>query len=327
MLVALSLALSAVLIVSILMGLLLPAVQRAREAARRATCQSNLKQIMLAVAAYEGVHRTFPPIALVKTMTTPSNPFAHSLFARVLPELEGAAVYHGINFDLDPLFAPGLDANRTSMTTSVAAFLCPSDAAAAVPGYARCNYRACIGPAPQFSPTIALSRSGPFTVWRTYRPADFTDGLSETVAVSERLQGDWLKQQVKRGGDDLLGNIGYNNTRGPDDARAFCSTLTAPPATPHESRGGESWFFSGLHFTSYNHCDAPNAPRYDCSFDHYTEGFPVRFVHSGVFSASSVHDGGVNAGFMDGSVRFQPNTVALPVWRGLSTRGGGEIVP
>ena len=316
----------AVTIIGVLVGLILPAVQQAREAARRIQCTNNLKQVGLALNQYVAGHDYYP--AIDAPTTTLYSGHYYSPLARMLPELELAPMYHSINFSQVPSESSALLANRTVMESAVSLFLCPSDTLSPVSGFGRANYRFNIGPTPWITPGVSKPRSlsGPFTTHRFHRPADFSDGLSQTVGVSERTQGDWTKLVFKRG-DYLLGNIEPDERRkdDPDWAVAACAGLPAS-STPHESRAGESWFLSGLHFTNYNHCTTPNVASPDCSFDPFPEELHARFMHSGVFAARRAHPGGVNALLMDGSVRLVSGATDLAVWRAIGSRNGGEVV-
>lgn len=319
----------AVSVIGLLIALLLPAVQSAREAARRAECVNNLKQIGLAIHAYEGVHGCFPPVWLPasKGMSGLMDG-RHSPLARMLDHLEQRSLYNAINFQTSSIMGDGLTANHTAMTTTISGFLCPSDSQPPVPGYGRVNYRFCTG----FANGVELvlpdpePHAGAFsTWWRMFRPADFGDGLSATAGASERLQGDWTKQVFKRGGDYVLGKIGHADLK-PDAGIEYCATLS-PATGPHESRGGESWYFTGYHYTSYNHCTTPNRSEYACSFDEFVVTEHSKTSHFGSFPATSSHPGGVNVMMMDGSVRFVRDAIDLGVWRGSSTRSGGEVLP
>jgi prepilin-type N-terminal cleavage/methylation domain-containing protein len=315
-------------VIGILMGLVLPAVQAAREASRRAQCINNLKQIGLAIQHYNESNRVFPPVAL-PTFTGSQGQFGsghyHSPLARVLPYIEQKNLYDAINFGPVPSSGNAVFENLTAMKTSVAAFLCPSDGERSVEGFGRCNYRFNLGATHRFGPDDVEPSSwfGPFSAHRVYGAADFTDGLSQTIGVSERLQGDWAKSAIRRLGDYRLTTADGYTLIGPDAATEVCRALAA--GTPLESRGGESWFLSGFHFTSYNHCTTPNSDVWACSFDPHTDDLHSRVKHDGVFPATSYHSGGVHALRMDGSVRFEKDSVSLVVWRGLGTRSGGEI--
>lgn len=314
-------------VIGLLAALILPAVQSSREAARRVGCTNHLKQIGLALQSYSARHEFYPAVCS-RSSAGPAvySAHAYSPLARLLPELDQVPLYNSTNLDPIATSAGALWANRTVMLTAVATFVCPSEPSVAEPGFARTNYRFNLGPGPWSAAGDPKEASwdGPFTVHRFYRPADFRDGLSQTVGASERLQGDWTQDRYSPG-DYRLTNV---QNRGPLTiawARAVCAA--APPALPHESRGGESWFLSGYHFTNYNHCEPPNAPSPDCSLFAFTEDIHWRTLHEGVFTARSAHPGGVNTLRMDGGVAFVRDGVGLPLWRALATRAGGEPTP
>lgn len=316
----------AVMIIGLLFALLLPAVQSAREAARRAQCVNNFKQIGLAVQGYAASCGAFPPIDLPtgRTRNGQWSGHYHSPLARILPGLELMDTYNATNFEGIPTDGQMLSANVTVMTLAVNTFLCPSDAGGGVSGYGRVNYRFNLGPTYRFAPIDSSpeSWSGPFTTHRTYQPADFQDGLSNTVGVSERLQGDWQTVPFKSGGDYVLAGAVGSAVGSADQALAACSSSLSPNV---ESRGGECWFLSGLHFTDYNHCATPNPRPRDCVFDDAREDIHNRVIHQGVMSASSAHPGGVLMLLMDGSTRFARDGINLQVWRALATRSGGDV--
>lgn len=320
-----------VAVIAILCGLLLPAVQAAREVARRAQCVNNLKQLGIGLHSYADLHGWFPPNTLLPSRGgIPPLDWYNMLspMARMLPQLEQSAHYHAINFDLPADFGPGLTANQSVMISTLSLFVCPSDGGPPVSGYGRVNYRFSLGPRSSFSIGTSVTPEGSYGAFppvASLRPADFTDGLSSTIGLSERLQGDWTKSTFRRGGDYLLRDGAYAGTD-PDVALSICRALAPAPATPHESRGGESWFLSGLHFSNYNHCSTPNRWADDCSYTKDVGSVHDRFMIDGAFSASSAHPGGVNVLMMGGEVRFFRDSVTLPTWRALSTRGGGEVV-
>ena len=317
-------------IIGVIAGLLLPAVQASREAARSVQCVNNLKQIGLAIANYESSNGCFPPIWLQsdRTGATFSAP-TYSAFVRLLPMLEQGPLFNAINMSDNnpgPDFPPALSHNLTVMTTQVDTLLCPSDGPTPVSGYGRCNYRLCLGPSWRFVSTATPDAGrGAFTPISIRRPADFTDGLSSTVALSERLNGDWLTGPFARSRDYYVTEIVKQyDTDNSDWAVAACAVL--PTITPADSRGGESWFFSGYHFTNYNHCAAPNPKSPACTFDRLYDDIHSRTIREGSMPATSRHRGGVNTLRMDGSVHFAKDSASLAIWRALSTINGGEAI-
>jgi prepilin-type N-terminal cleavage/methylation domain-containing protein/prepilin-type processing-associated H-X9-DG protein len=182
-------------IIAILVSLLLPAVQQAREAARRMSCKNNLKQIGLAMQNYHDAHQMFPagylsgqPYVDGATDTSPGWGWA----SFILPFLEGSNIYSVINFSL-PLQDPQ---NTTVIQTIVPAFLCPSDIVESVPFpvpdafgntvamAAPTSYAACCGN--DESDTTDLTGNGIFYRNSTTTAADIRDGLSTTIMVGEK---------------------------------------------------------------------------------------------------------------------------------------------
>ncbi len=320
-------------IIGVLIGLVLPAVQAARAAARRLQCSNNLKQIGLALAGYEAVHNAYPEVLQASGMVqTPygMQPYlnhAYSPLTRMLPMLEQSPLFNAINFSFEPTVVEGRWANDTTMRTQVELFLCPTGERSAADGYAPCDYRFSVGATPNYAYGEYRPPDwgrGAFAMGLLLKPRDFTDGLSNTIGASERLQGDWTKESNSPGNYFLL-PIGL--TEPPydaDGALRICATARADSEI--ESRGGESWFVSSLHATLFNQCATPNFRAADCAFDTFKEDFHWRTIHQGVFTAKSYHSGGVNVLMMDGSVRFVADGIHFRSWRAIGTRNGGEVI-
>lgn len=317
-----------VFVIGLLAALLLPAVQSSRSAARRIECVNHLKQIGVALQSYESSNRRFPGIG-AKTNLGDGNPnqaWTHvfSPLTSMLSELDYSPLYNSTNFWFYPTYPQALWSNLTVMKTTVSLFICPSDPSNSPAGYGRDNYRFNLGPGPWWgwdSQIASIAESGPFTLGNYYSSADFPDGLSMTVGVSERIRGNWIKG-VWSPGDYLV--LKNTNQLTINSAVSMCESATLND--PIETRSGESWFVSGYHFTDYNHCATPNSSIHDCSANNFHENFHWRTLHTGVFTARSYHPGGVNAMMMDGSVRFIRDGINLSVWRALGTRNGGEVI-
>jgi len=303
-----------VAVIGILISLLLPAVQSAREKARQARCAGNLKQIALAMSQYQETHGTLPPGKKGCCWGT--------WLMFILPEVEQQALYDAYNFSGNN--SPGLpsnydldlryfgSSNRTVTSTRLSVYLCPSDQTSApislkTSGVTQSctsqNYAGNFGntlqiqddlPGQPFggapfsdvgSPLGDHSRPGRPTV--AYR--DLIDGTSNTLLLAEVVVGQ---------GADLRGFSWWG------DAARFESYLGPNSASPDV-------------MASKDYCsnEPPNPP---C--------IPSSPTLTDVYAARSRHPGGVYVGLADGSVHFVKDGVALQVWRALSTTRGGEII-
>ena len=245
----------------------------------------------------------------------------------MLPHLEQVALFNAANFD-GTTTSQGLDQNLSVMKTSLSVLLCPSDSQTGVDGFGRVNYRGCTGttanewPVGGESPQVAGIYSTRYI--HLCRPAEILDGLSNTAGISERLQGDWTKDVYKKNGDYRFSDaLGVYFTG--DQVAVFCERLASDPGGMVESRGGESWWISGCHFTDYNHCTTPDRDDQTCGTSIHVGTILGRAYEPGSFPASSYHWGGVNVQMMDGSVRFVRDSISLAAWRGMATKAGGEL--
>ncbi len=294
-------------IIAILIGLLLPAVQKAREAANRSMCQSNLKQFGVALHNYNDVYGYFPQAR--------DFPFAQSFSAhsRLLPFVEQDNIYRAINFAAswsDP-------SNAVACAARVPIFICPSDPMSAVPAnLAPTNYRANEGTSIDFAygasdPSginAALAPpNGPFTMNRPHAIAAITDGTSNTAAFSEHITGDFNQGVVTLNADTFEPGTHPLNA---DQAMADCQGSTQQGY----SNVGAPWLYGYHSTTSYWHASPPGSR--SCMFP------PDRISTT----ANSGHTNGVNVGLCDGSVRFVTFSISLPTWRALGTRNGGEVL-
>lgn len=313
-------------IIGILIALLLPAVNSARESSRKAQCNNNLKQIGLALHSYHSVHNVFPYyINNYRFAHLPPDVGGLSSFAahvRLLPYLEQVTLANSINFDLEGY---GLTlmvnlANRTSRNTTIGIFLCPSDGSS-FPEFAGNNYRGNIGIGPQWGPNIESPDSGGGFydyVAGTLGASAFHDGLSHTIAYSERSRGTGTKGGGIPERDFSTLVYTYAPLRDADFALKWCR-VAAREFGMIRVNSGEMWMIERREFTSYCHAQEPNGSIPDAlHFDYPTSW--------GISTARSMHFGGVNALAADGSTRFVQETINRNVWRALGTRAGGELV-
>jgi prepilin-type N-terminal cleavage/methylation domain-containing protein/prepilin-type processing-associated H-X9-DG protein len=340
-------------IIAVLVGLLLPAVQRVREAAGRMSCQNNLRQMGLALHNFHDAQGYLPPGMLSQMNIQDS---FHTGFTYLLPQLEQDNIQRIYNFNkqwYDP-------ANWTAVGQQVLTFYCPSNRTrglldltpykeqwggdAMPPFMGCCDYLLCKGAnaALQGDPTqIPLQARGLFNIvqanslvlpsgavqwlptpWFAVRLTDITDGLSSTFAIGEGAGGN---------SQFLVGDL---NNPGQPVTEPFING----PAVMEQAWGaaslGDPWhpWYAGIFGVTaqfglppdprdepMNHRPGTpsiigNSNAYNLEGDHYVSGF------------RSVHPGGCNFLYADGSVHFVQQSIAPDVYRALSTYQGGEVV-
>jgi prepilin-type N-terminal cleavage/methylation domain-containing protein/prepilin-type processing-associated H-X9-DG protein len=284
-------------IIGILIALLLPAVQAAREAARRSQCNNNLKQFGVALQNYHDLRRRLPPDRWGGSAGNVYGP--HCL---LLPFMEQNNVFQLINFNVlwsDPL-------NAGVCATNIPIFLCPSDGKSPPAGWAGNNYFACEGSDTGMSNGVMYGQSNV-----TF--ADVRDGLSNTAAFSERLKGDWSNALVTEN-SDLFAPGTHPTTQ--DQAMLTCRALDITNlAYQGWSNSGAPWLAgTPSDFAGYQHV-APPGDR-SC---HYPPGNSSR-------PPNSFHPGGVNLLRCDGSVDFISKGIDINLWRALGSRAGSEAM-
>lgn len=319
-------------IVSLLAAILLPAVQQARETARRTSCSNNLRQLVEAAHSHEAIRGAFPYTSIISGDHIHGN--LVNIFRSVSPHQQLTASIDPTVFAvLSPVIAqnptrgpPSIEAILTEEKASairIALFLCPSDSVAG----RGTNYRANLGAGPglynpattrtALLPLDPLNRTGAFVNGETLRPRDFRDGLSTTVMFSERVLGDGDAQHYSPFRDRFLAP--YELSLSADVIRTCRDFAVAQPAE-HFSEAGFNWVEGGWNQTWYNHVLTPNSRTPDCSDYLVAIGGGGR----GASTARSFHPGGVNVAMADGSVRFVNEAVDTNVWRALGTRNGNE---
>ena len=323
-------------IVSLLIALLLPAVQAAREASRRMGCVNNLKQLGLAALNYESTNGVLPSGMFGATTTPNSGGWGLSVFVRIAPFLEQQATYDAANF----AFVGAIAVNATVASTGLSVLWCPSDPVVANPQPLDSLYTTPTNsPLRQYftsyggsqgtwslqpndpDPTFAAERScmnGAIFSSGVVRLADVTDGTSTTLLFAEQAHG---RLPPVRHPEDHYWNVGFVLDTMVDSYYPINGTLKGVPYKPGS---GEP------------------------SIQRYLEGWWM--------NVGSFHPGGANTGFCDGSVRFlkdsiesvpfDPATGVVPafifdpartvfalapgahlgVWQKLTTRNGGEVV-
>jgi prepilin-type N-terminal cleavage/methylation domain-containing protein/prepilin-type processing-associated H-X9-DG protein len=329
-------------IIGVLIALLLPAVQAAREAARRSQCVNNLKQIGVAIHNYHTSHDALPPGStlgyfVINQRDGWSNFSAHAM---LLPYLEQQQVYNAANFMWSVERDTAYVTNSTVSNMVLKAFLCPSDGNAGRPTWLN-NYFASMGTSTyNVGPDNGTRQdsAGAFAHGGSYTLADFTDGTSGTVAFSESLVHNPRRAtNIKGRGTGLATNVLAGQydirdvTTGPildlyNQQVANCNAQWNQPNNAGVGNGpGSRWATGAMGYTLFNTIVPPNgggqikwsACRFDCCY---------QAQHAHFVNATSNHSGGVSVLFMDGSVRFVKDTVDLQTWWGLGTKGGAEVI-
>src|SRR5271169_6428283 len=231
-------------IIAVLIALLLPAVQAAREAARRSQCVNNLKQIGVALHSYVSIMTVMPPGRINTHISGAGD--CWGLFAQILPQMEQQVIYSSFNFSLAP-DTPD-PSNTTGNMTFLNSLICPSDSAPQLltvsnflfathnyPMNTGSNYPvvANISAANMPSPAFTGNPNGPFFENSNVSPADFIDGMSTTVALSETVRSGSASTYATDPLNVFL-VTGNNSTTGPaiaSDADYLSICLSQPSST------------------------------------------------------------------------------------------------
>ncbi len=308
-------------IIAILIGLLLPAVQKVRESAARLKCQNNMMQIGLALHNYESAEQKLPSARVTSSLV-------HSALSRLLPYCEQDSLKQLVDYNVSISTGTNVTAHATRLPFGV----CPSDPAnGQVPGDVRqgTNYLVNNGTgtlrdtAGNVTHTVHLNIGDGLFQLNPRRFADATDGLSNSAAFSESLVGNaniptaGVAPADARHAVLRLTTITtevYNGSSRSPDMPSLCLNPASGAWTA--DRAGQ-WLNGHLTYTIYNHHYTPNqAGVWDCKNSSNSHA---------VIAARSAHTGGVNVLLGDGSVRFVSNNVAVNSWRALGTIAGGEV--
>lgn len=295
-------------IIGVLIALLLPAIQQAREAARRSQCSSNLRQIALGIHNYIDNYGVFPTgqSGLANVVLGNENWAVHAF---ILPYIEQQSVYDICNFNVIAADA----SNETTRAVAISTYVCPSDIEMNLADNwaARNNYRASMGS--DWVPN--QFNNGIFLQLQNLKIRDVLDGMTKTAMFSEKNRGDGNDSKISPESDNF--KVGAQ----PDAATFFqvCKDLNIGSLTGAQqwSLHGRRWDNGQLNTTRYNHLMTPNG--LSCGANNGANA-------GGATTASSRHGGGVNVAIGDGSVRFVSDSIDHRVWWGLGTKAGGEII-
>lgn len=296
-------------IIAILIALLLPAVQQAREAARRTQCKNNLKQLGLAMHNYHDTVGCLPPA---------SGGSQFSPHARILPYIDQAPLYQSLTFEA----APTAPVNAHAFDLTLPAFRCPSDPDS-LPANAggRNNYWTNYGTGvlnslPSTDPAHpnfgAPMPNGVFFNNSSVRFRDIVDGTSQTAMMAEKMLGDGSHGISTPATDTYQPGTYPENA---DEAWQFCMAIDVNDLSfQGVSNVGVPWIRGTNNSTYYYHSMPPNGR--SCRYP------PQRMASA----ANSRHIGGVHTLMCDGAVRFVSSNIDLRTWRAIGTRDGKEVI-
>ena len=322
-------------IIATLIGLLLPAVQSARESARRMSCSSNLRQLALATLAYESTNRRLPPSML----HTPGTVFANnngswSIHGRILPYIEETAAAVKVNLEV----AYDMPPNSTSgvPTTRIAVFMCPSEAndrmrlKSGVPFVYPHTYGFNFGSWFVYDPATGAGGDGVFFPNSRLKLGQVRDGVSKTLCAAEvKAYTPYVRNTSDPGGR-------FPPSAPPTDPAAIATLASGgdPKIGPNtnDNTGHTEWPDGRVHHSGFTAVFPPNTrvpftrngQEYDIDYNSRQEGNSATVKTFAAITARSYHNGTVNTARLDGSVHAVSDGMDPSVWRALSTRAGGE---
>ena len=324
-------------IIGILIAILIPGVQAAREAARNNASKNNLRQNGLAWANYEAAKSHYAP-SWLPTVPTGANVDGWSVFGQLLPYLEQQVIQSKIDYKVSYNNAIAIntaDGTPTQVSAMrVPTFVSPAeprdevrfDGSPAVPKHYPINYAVNLGEWFVFDPATGQGGNGAAYPDSKLKAAHFTDGLSNTLCMSE-----------VKGWQSYYRNAGLANPTFPATPADICTL-----GGEHKTNSGHTeWVDGRAHQIGFTTVFAPNTfvpctvsgVTYDVDWNNWQEGrnlnaaTPDLTPTYAAVTARSYFRGMVNVLLMDGSVRAIDDNINLGVWRAISTRNGQEALP
>ena len=321
-----------VAIVGTLVGMLLPAVQAARESARAAACGNKLRQLGIAISSHEGATRRFPP-SCVWSGTSTTNASSNAVWSaqgRLLPYLEECTIGAEIQRQLSiPYSQATLSTGELVSGLRIPALLCPSEPhvqhrtnADEKPEYAPLNYAVNLGTWLVFSPATRSGGNGAFFPNSRLSPVSVSDGLSKTIAMAE------VKTYAP-----YFRNAGLADPSPPATPEAVCGLGGEfKNDLPTAGTGHTEWVDGRSHQTGFTATFPPQAHvpcvratgSYDIDWTNQQEARSLTVPTAAAVTARSHHVGVIGYLMLDGSVHKAAEAITPAAWRALATRAGGE---
>lgn len=316
--------------------LVLPAVQFSREMARRSKCTHRLKQLGLANLSYHNTYGTFPPMrtgtrrgkSRSEEALEMSNEYSMSGLVSLTPYLEQDSLFH---IAADHNFGPVPWRTAPHWKIQIAGLLCPSDSLFARAWFGQSSYKFCVGTTVRDNHSVwGGANNGIYTViglpralGMTVRLRDIRDGAANTIAMSERRNGN---REVWHDIANVANRVEDADSNDPAVAYQGCWSVAErnngiryndDVSIRVGPRPGERWVDGRPYFAGFTTIVPPNGP--SCLIGSTNVG-------KGVFTASSRHPNLVNVLMADGSIRQVANEIDLSTWWSLGTRAGSEAV-
>ncbi len=313
-------------IIGILIALLLPAVQAAREAARRMTCENNMKQIGVALHNYMSLHSSFPPTFTSTAAEDAAGEGASwSVHARILHQMEESNARKLVDLNVD--WHDQVDRGITFM--KIPSYMCPSDpndnarTKNGEPYVAPHTYGFNFGTWFVYDPSIRKTGDGAFVLNGGTQARHFTDGMSNTLAAAEvKAYQSYIRNATPPGTDVPVSPLAFDGISGqlklgPNIDQNTGHTVW-PDGRVHHS--GMTTVYTPNTRVLYNH----QGKEYDIDYTSQQEGKSSTIPTYAAITSRSYHPGGVNVLNADGSVHKIDDSIELKVWRAMGTRGAGD---
>ncbi len=309
-------------LVGILLSLVIPAILRSIERSRQITCRSNLRQVGMAAQQHVSTRRSFPFSSTawsdggeIRGALSPHQALMAFIDRNMFDQIDRADPFHPAWENSPVSFVSA--SNRSLANVSPGIFRCPSDSVP--PGGT--SYRANLGISVQIlPPSVSVesnSQRGAFVNGRAVFPAEFSNGLSNTVLFSERVAGDLTPPHYDafRDSFEVPGAAGFTT----ETMNNACRQNASWNPAKEFSFSGSTWLLGGYSHTWYNHVRPPNSRDPDCAIGSgFVDGGPS------IVTARSFHGSGVNVTLADGSSRFVAETIAVHIWQAMGTRNGTD---